>query len=119
MDYGQLVGRGIVIYAMVFLVWNGLLTYGIVDGYLPIILNLIALIVITLGAGRALRLPRWPDILPYSIGWAVIVAILDGVFAVPFSGWQIYIDWHVLLGYALVIVVPLFAPLVGGLRTRA
>jgi len=110
MRYSQLVGWGIVIYAVAFLAWTGFLTYGIVEGYLPIGLNIAVLVAVASIAGRALRLPRWSDIVPYSIGWAIIVLLLDAVFAVPFAGWEIYYDWHVWAGYILVVVVPLFAP---------
>ena len=111
MRYGELLGWGIVIYAVVFLAWTGFLTYGIVEGYLPIVFNFAVLVGVTFVAGKAVRLPRWSDILPYSVGWALIVWLFDVVLSVPFAGWQMFYDWHVWAGYALVVAVPLFAPL--------
>lgn len=118
MKYGKLLGWGIVIYAVVFLAWTGFLTYGVVEGYTPFILNLVVLLAVTYIAGRTLHLPSWSDIMPYSIGWAIVVMILDTVFVVPFSGWTIYSDWHVWLGYALVVIVPLFTSTIAPWRLR-
>jgi len=110
--YGLLIGWGIVIYAVMFLLWSGFVTYGFVDGFAPRILGLLVLIVTALIAGNSLRFNTWRDILPFSLTWGITVAALDGVFGVPLSGWQLYADWNVWFGYALVVIVPLFSPFI-------
>lgn len=107
MKYGALVGWGIVIYSVMFLAWSGLMMYGYVDGILPRLAGLIVLIVTSSVAGRSLHLRSWKDILPYTLAWAIIVALFDAAFSVPFSGWTLYYDWNVWVGYALVALVPL------------
>jgi hypothetical protein len=102
-------GWGIVLYAVMYLVWSGFILYGFVGAPARII-GLISLIGLSLIAGRSLRLSSWKDVLPYSIAWAVIIGILDAVFSVPYSGWQVYADWNLWVGYGLVVLVPLFAP---------
>ena len=101
---------GVVIYAIMFLTWNGLAIYGLSNGIIPRLFQLAVLIAVMTVAARTLRFTTWHDILPYSLSWAVIVALLDAVFAVPFGGWQIYQDWNIWVGYTLVAVLPLLAP---------
>jgi hypothetical protein len=92
-----------------YLVWSGFILYGFVGAPARII-GLLVLIGLSLIAGRTLRLSSWKDVLSYSIAWAVIIGILDAVFSVPYSGWQVYADWNLWVGYGLVVLVPLFAP---------
>lgn len=111
MKYGAYVGWGVVIYAVMFLLWSGFVTYGLAGNVFSRIVGLVVLVGVATIAGRALRLPIWHDILPYSLSWGVVVGLLDMLFSVPFGGWQIYADWNIWIGYALVVIVPLFAPL--------
>lgn len=104
------IGLGIVLYAVMFLAWSGMLAYGFVDGVLPRIFGLTVLTVTAIVAGRALRYASWKDILPHSMLWVAIVALLDIAFSVPFTGWQLFADWNVWVGYALVVLIPLLAP---------
>lgn len=110
MKYISIVGWGISIYAIMSLVWSGFITYGFIEGLAPRIVGLLVLIGLALLAGSALRLFSWSDILPYSIAWGVMMAILDAIFSVPYAGWQLYTDLNVWFGYLIVIIAPLFAP---------
>ena len=110
MKYGPLFGWGIVIYALMFLVWSGFVTYGFVEGMAPRATALLSLIGVAVIAGASLRLRSWSDILPYSLVWGIMMALLDAVFSVPYTGWQLYFDLNVWFGYAVVVVAPLFAP---------
>ncbi len=109
MKFGSLVGWGIVIYAVMFLLWSGFVTYGFVDGLAPKLTSLIILIGIAVIAGQSLRYTSWHDILPYSASWVVIMALLDGIFSVPYSGFALYLDPNIWFGYAVVLLVPLFS----------
>ena len=110
MKYIGVVGWGISIYAIMSLLWSGFITYGFVEGLAPRMVGLLVLIGLALMAGSSLRLYTWSDILPYAITWAVLMAILDGIFSVPYAGWQLYADLNVWFGYLVVLVAPLFAP---------
>lgn len=103
-------GWGIVIYAIMFLVWNGFVIYHFTDGILPRLSTLAVLVVLTLLAGRSLKLYSWTDILPYSISWAIMMAALDAMYSVPFTGWHMYQNAGVWVGYALVVLLPLLTP---------
>ena len=110
MKFGALFGWGIVIYAVMSLVWSIFVTYGFVDGLAPRVAALIVLVGVTVIAGLSLRYHAWHDILPYSLVWAAMMALLDGVVSVPYTGFELYTDVNVWIGYALVVFVPLFAP---------
>jgi hypothetical protein len=115
MKYGALIGWGIVIYAVVYLVWSALLIHGLADGYFARFASLLALIVTAVVAARSLRVSTWKDMLPYSIAWVAVVALCDAIVSVPFTGWQLYADWNIWVGYILVLAVPVF---VATLRPR-
>ncbi|MBI5645232.1 hypothetical protein HY970_04000 [Candidatus Kaiserbacteria bacterium] len=107
MRYGALIGWGVVIYALMYLVWSGFVLYGFVGGFLPRLVGLILLISVTAIATRALRVHSWRDVLPYSIAWMIVVALCDAIFTMPYSGWALYANWNVWVGYLLVACVPL------------
>lgn len=98
------------IYAVMYLLWSGFMLYGFTEGILPRLIALLVLVGLALSAGRALRFSSWKDILPYSIAWTVIVALLDALYTVPFTGWALFSDWNLWVGYSLILIVPLIAP---------
>jgi len=114
MKYGAFVGWGIVLYSVMFLVHSVLVEYGMSIGTLPRVLALLALITTATIAGRSLRFTTWRDILPYSFSWLVVVVAIDVLVSVPFTGWNIFADPNVWVGYALVVLVPLFSPYTRG-----
>ncbi len=110
MRYGQLFGWGIVIYGMVALAWSGLTLYGYAGTILGGACQLAALIIVVTIAGLSLRRRDWRDLLPYSLGWALIAVLLDALYSVPLIGWTLYTDWHQWVMYGLIVVIPLLAP---------
>lgn len=112
----RLLAWGIVIYAVIYLVWSGLVIYGFSQGIVSLVIRLLALIAVTSAAGAALRLSSWRDLIPYATGWTLVVIALDAVFLVPFAGWSLFASWSVWPGYALVAIAPLLAQMV---RNRA
>lgn len=105
--FGVLFGWGIIIYAVMFLLWSLFLTYGFVEGLVPRVVGLLALLFMTIVAGRSLRAGRWHDILPYSLCWGITMVIIDAVANVPYTGWGIFADWSIWFGYAVVVAGPL------------
>ena len=101
-------GWGVVIYAVMYLLWSGLVIYGLALGVVSLTVRILALTLVTTIAGKSLRLTNWKDLLPYSLSWAVVAILLDALFLVPFSGWALYSTWSVWVGYALVAIIPLF-----------
>jgi hypothetical protein len=99
-------GWGVVIYAVMYLLWSGLVIYGFAAGYSSLVLRLIALAAVTIIAGRSLHLSNRMDLIPYAIGWAIVAIALDTIFLVPFSGWVLFASWSVWVGYALIAVLP-------------
>ena len=110
MKYGARLSWGIVIYAIMYLTWNGFAIYGFVNGIAPRICELIVLVIVSAIAGRSLGFTSWKDILPYSFVWALTSIGLDAIFTLPFSGTVMYANWNLWIGYALVMLLPLAAP---------
>lgn len=109
MKYGSLFGWGVVIYGMMALAWSGLTIYGYAETIVGGACQLIVLIAVAAVAGRSLRLRDWRDVLPYSFAWALIAALLDAFYSVPFVGWTLYADWHQWVMYGLITIIPLLA----------
>jgi hypothetical protein len=101
------IALGIAIYAVMYLVWSGLVIYGLSAGYASLALRLAVLFGLTSIAAQSLHYSRWNDLLPHTIGWAVVAIVLDAIFLVPFSGWELYSSWSVWVGYMLIVLFPL------------
>ncbi|HWO07187.1 MAG TPA: hypothetical protein VNM40_01230 [Candidatus Paceibacterota bacterium] len=100
-------GWGVVIYAVMYLLWSGLVIYGLAFGLVALAIRIAVLASVTTIAARSLRATTRMDVAPYSISWAVVAAALDAIVLVPFSGWGLYSEWSVWAGYALVALIPL------------
>lgn len=109
MKFARLFGWGIVVYALLYLLIASLSLYGLYPGALSRVCTIIVLASVLLIAGISLRASTVKDILPYSIVWMLEVAALDALLSVPFTGWGIYLNWNLWVGYALVVLVPLLA----------
>lgn len=100
-------GWGILIYAVMYLAWSGMVIYGLSLGIVSLIARLAVLAVITIIAARSMHLENIKDLLGNALVWAVTAVGLDMVFLVPFAGWALYASWSVWAGYALIVVFPL------------
>lgn len=112
-----LFGWGIVIYAVLYLVWSGLVIHGLSGMFFSRIVVIVSLITLASIATKSLRLFTERDVLPYAIGWVVIAGVMDAIFAVPSAGWGMYSDWNLWVGYMLLFVVPLVVTAVTRNRT--
>ena len=108
MHIGKLFGWGIAVYAVMYLAVAMLALYGLAPSFLARTLALIILISLATMAGLSLKRHAARDILPYSLIWTLEVMGLDGLMSMPNTGLSIYLDWNVWVGYALVLIVPLF-----------
>ena len=109
MELGDRIGWGVVIYAVVFLMGAALHVYDVISLPMVLLCELAALVVVCIWAGTQLKFPLWKDILPYSIGWAIICIALDAIFQVPLEGWGFYAQWTSWIVYALVALLPLLS----------
>jgi hypothetical protein len=109
MRFGVLFGWGITIYAIFFLVWSALNVYGVSQGAAADVIEILTLLAVCVIAGSSLKFRTWKDILPYSIGWAIIAALLDAFFAAPSGNWSLFTGWSPWIAYGLVALLPLLA----------
>lgn len=106
MNIRALCGWGIVIYAVLYLVWAGLVIHGLSGSFIARIIVLCTLIAVAWIATLSLRLSTERDIAPYAVGWVLVAAGLDALFVVPGGGWEIYTNWNLWVGYMLLLCVP-------------
>ena len=106
MHLRPLLGWGIVIYAVLHLVWSGLVSYGLSGNLIGHIVMIATLVTLSVIATRTLRIMSERDVAPYAIGWMLIAIALDALITVPLAGWGIFSDWTVWAGYILLLVVP-------------
>lgn len=102
-------GWGLVIYAVMYLAWSGLVIYGLSAGMGSLIARIALLTIVTYIAVRSLRFMTPQDIALAGLMWAFIAAVLDAVFLVPFTGWALYASWSVWAGYVLIVIAPLLS----------
>jgi hypothetical protein len=106
--YTAVIGWGLTIYAIFFLLWSLFISYGFIAGAGPQLASALVLILLLRAATRAVapQGARMKSILPYSVGWLVVIMILDTIMSVPFSGWEMFLNPTLWFGYALIVFVP-------------
>jgi hypothetical protein len=109
MKYKKIVGLGALIWGIAFITAAIFVAFSAIDTILAKIVVPFAVGVAAFFGGKMIDVELPKDILKYSIVWVVIGLLLDLVVTVPFTGWGIFAQWNVWLGYALI----LFAPLLG------
>ena len=109
LNYKKLFGLGILIWAIAYLVACIFVAYKTMDSLIAGIVVVIALALAAFFAGRSLKLSSVVEILKYSICWVIIAFILDLILTVPFTGWGIFSSWHLIVGYLLIIFLPLLS----------
>lgn len=107
MNYKKLFGWGILFYVVAFLIMSGFIAYGAGTSFMAKISTIIAVAIVVFFAGRNLNESSAGGILKYSISWVIIVAILDVLFTVRFTGWGIFSLWNIWLGYVIILLLPL------------
>ncbi len=107
MHIWRALGWGVVIYAVMYLAWSGMVIYGLSLGIVSLLARLFILALVTIIAARAMHFSDTKDLVGHALVWAAVAIGLDMVYLVPFSGWALYTSWSVWAGYALIVVFPL------------
>ena len=102
-----LFGWGIAMYAILYLVWSTIVIYGLSGNLLAHVGMIVVLVALAIFATRSLHVSNEREAIPYAIGWVLIAVCLDAIVIVPTSGWGIFSDWNIWVGYGLLLAVPL------------
>jgi hypothetical protein len=109
MRLGALFGWGIVIFAVSALANDIMVAYGLVqDPYNPLV-NILILFMLCIIAASSLKDRKWSDILPYSIGWALVSLAISALFIAPSGNWNELSGMNAWALYACIVIFPLFA----------
>jgi hypothetical protein len=105
----RIVGLGVGIWLVAFVVASIFIALGRIDAIAAKLIVPLAVGVAAYFAGRMLKLQSYVEMLRHSALWVAIAIVLDALVTVPFAGWQIFAQWNVWLGLALVLTAPLLA----------
>ena len=108
---GRIVVYGFLTYAVVFMLWTLLYSYGIasvlVFGETARIVNYVVIVVAVLAAARHVGIQTWREALLYGAGWACVQLVLDIIYITPAAGVAALLVPSTWLNYLLVFVTPL------------
>jgi hypothetical protein len=107
-DYKRIIGWGFGIFAVIYLMMSALVAYGLENSLLAKLVGLTAVTLMAIWAGRSVKAVKILEMIKYSLGWTIIVFVLDLILTVPLTGWGVFSQWQILLSYLLLLVVPLF-----------
>jgi predicted Na+-dependent transporter len=108
-NYKNIFGFGVLIYLVIFLIMSGFAAYDMRDTLTAKIITLAAIALVAFWGGKSLNPANMAEALKHSIGWVVIIVVLDALITARFTGFGIFSQWNVLLGYVLVVLTPLLA----------
>ena len=108
MNYKKVIGYGALIWAIVYLVATVFVAYKMTGTLLSQVVVLLVLAAAVFFASQKSNFVSRSDALKYALGWIIVGFILDLILTIPFTGWQFYLSWEMLLGYLLGLVVPQF-----------
>ncbi|MBU2109782.1 hypothetical protein KKB71_02430 [Patescibacteria group bacterium] len=106
MNYKKLIGWGILFYVAAFVIMSVFVAFEKSDWIVAKLVTIAAIAVIAYLAGRNISASSMIDALKYSVVWAIIVAIFDFLICTRFVP-DIFFQWNIWVGYALIILVPL------------
>lgn len=108
MSLKKLVGYGVLIWVVVYLVATAFFAYKMLGAWWANALLVVLAAVMAGWAGTRISQPSRVAMLRYSVGWVVIAAVLDALLSVPFTGWTLFMMWSVWAAYAAILLIPVF-----------
>ncbi len=109
MNYKKLIGFGILLWMVAFISASVFIGAKAIDSIIAKITVPLAVGTVALFPGNSLKLNSVSETLKYSIDWVAIGVLLDIAVTVPFTGWGIFAQWNIWLGYCLVLIAPILA----------
>lgn len=86
--------------------------YGIADSAVAQSLLFLGLIALVAYLTHLTNTSSLMGVLPFALGWPIILVLCDVLYAVPISGWTMFLDPSLLVGYGAVFSVPLITVLI-------
>ena len=118
--FGRILVYGFLTYAVIFMLWAFLYTYGIasvvVYGNTASVLNYIVIGVAVFTSARYVGIILWRDAFLYGAGWALMHFLLDVVYITPAAGFPALFTQSQFISYGIVLVAPLMSAFVSAFR---
>lgn len=109
MNYLKLIGFGVVIWIAAYMTATAFVAYGAGDTGVAGVTTAIIVAVVTFVLARNLHERSLSRLFFYAIGWVGIGLVLDLLFTIPFTGWELFRTWNIWTGYGLIIVATLLS----------
>lgn len=106
MNYKKLIGFGVLIWVTAFVVASLFVALNKIDTIAAKIIVPLAVGIAAFFTAKNLNLDSARNAFKYSVAWIIIGLLLDIILTTPFTGWGIFIEWNVWLGYFLILIVP-------------
>ncbi len=98
---------GASIWAIIFIVISALIGFGAnVQNATTDLISVVVIGLLVLLLTRQLEISSKKQALQYAFGWVVTMVLLDMIITVRFTGWEIFSQWTVIVGYLLVLILP-------------
>jgi hypothetical protein len=99
-------GYGVILYAIMYLAWGLLASYGFGGTEIARFALFLVLIASTATASRSLGYTSLRDSMLFVLSWLLAIMVLDALFAGASGTWGIFADPNLWLGYLLVLGTP-------------
>ncbi len=107
MDWKKLVGYGVGIYVVMFMFWSLLVAFEQGEAQWGWYASFVVLAVVAHLASAKLCTKNPIEIIKYSAGWVVIMAVLDWTISARFAEAELFTNWELYVGYAILLLAPL------------
>ena len=103
-------GLGALIYVVASMVISVFIGFKVpTDSLLVKMMTLLAVLITIVLSARSLRANSIKEALGYSLIWVMVNFVLDILVTTRFAGWGFFGQWNIILGYLLILIVPLSA----------
>jgi hypothetical protein len=104
------IGFGAIIWAVAFVLVCIFIGFKVsTDAIYVKIITTAAVIITAVLLARSLKLSSIKQAFICGLSWVLTGIVLDILATVPFTGWQIFSQWNVIVGYAIGFVIPFLA----------
>lgn len=106
----KIIGFGALIWVVAFMVVSVFIAFKIsTDTVSAKIITIAAVFIATALIAKGLKPSSQIQAISFGIVWAIIGFILDAIITTRFTGWGIFYQPNILIGYLLIILTPLLA----------
>lgn len=110
MNYLKIISFGALIWAVAFIIVSIFIGFKVPSNNPAVnAITVLAVAFTSFLLAKSLKLNSAKEMLKNTVGWLIVGLILDSVATVQFAGWHIFWQWNVIVGYLIIVFLPLLA----------